>query len=78
MTESNATAHVHVIVVSPEEAYNGNAEFWCGNELMAVTVLNEGQLQLSIEARAGGSPWLVDTTSLALGLADAARQLAAY
>jgi hypothetical protein len=78
MTESNTKAAVHVSVVSPEEAYNGNAEFWCGNELMAVTVINEGQLQLSIEARADGSPWLVDTTSLALGLAEATRLLAAY
>jgi hypothetical protein len=78
MIESNTKAAVHVSVVSPEEAYNGNAEFWCGNELMAVTVINEGQLQLSIEARADNSPWLVDTTSLALGLAEATRLLAAY
>jgi hypothetical protein len=78
MTESNATAGIHVSVVSPEEAYNGNAEFWCANELMAVTVINDGQLQLSIEPRADGSPWLVDTTSLARGLAEATRLLAAY
>jgi hypothetical protein len=78
MIESNATARVHVSVVSPEEAYNGNAEFWCGNQLMAVTVINDGQLQLSIEPRADGSPWLVDTTSLALGLAEATRLLGAY
>jgi hypothetical protein len=69
---------VHVIVASAEEAYNGNAEFWCGRELMAVTVLNEGQLQLRIEPRADGLPWMIDTTSLALGLAEATRQLAAY
>jgi hypothetical protein len=78
MTKSNTTGGVHVSVVSPEEAYNGNAEFWCGRELMAVTVINDGQLQLSIEPRADGSPWLVDTTSLARGLAEAARLLAAY
>jgi hypothetical protein len=78
MIESNATAAVHASVVSAEEAYNGNAEFWCGNELMAVTVINDGRLELSIDPRADGSPWLVDTTSLALGLAEATRQLAAY
>jgi hypothetical protein len=78
MTESNTRAGIHVSVVSPEEAYNGNAEFWCGNELMAVTVINEGQLQLSIEPRADGAPWLVETTSLARGLAEATRLLAAY
>ena len=66
MIESNVTVRVHVSVVSPEEAYNGNAEFWCGNQLMAVTVINDGQLQLSIEPRADGSPWLVETTSFAL------------
>jgi hypothetical protein len=78
MTEINAKAAVHVSVVSPEEAYNGNAEFWCGNELMAITIINDGQLQLSIEPRADGAPWLVDTTSLARGLAEATRLLAAY
>jgi hypothetical protein len=78
MTKSNTTGGVHVSVVSPEEAYNGNAEFWCGRELMAVTVIDDGRLQLSIGPRADGSPWLVDTTSLARGLAEAARLLAAY
>ena len=45
---------------------------------MAVTVLNEGQLQLRIEPPADGLPWMIDTTSLALGLAEATQQLAAY
>ena len=45
---------------------------------MAVTVLNEGQLQLRIEPPAHGLPWMIDTTSLALGLAEATQQLAAY
>jgi hypothetical protein len=45
---------------------------------MAVTVLNEGQLQLRIEPRADGLPWMIETTSLAQGLAEATRQLAAY
>jgi hypothetical protein len=42
MIESNVTARVHVNVVSPEEADNGNAALWCGNELMAVTVTQRG------------------------------------
>ena len=71
-------SQLRVIVVSPEEAYNGNAEFWCGAELMAVTILHEGQLQLRIEPRADGRPWLIGTTSLALGLAEATRKIAAY
>ena len=69
---------IKVIVTGPEEAYDYEAEFWCANELMAVTVLNEGQLQLRIEPRADGLPWMIETTSLAQGLAEATRQLAAY
>ena len=71
-------SQVSVIVVSPEEAYDGIAEFWCGAELMGVTILSEGELQLRIDSRADGRPWLVDTTSLAHGLAEATRLLAAY
>jgi hypothetical protein len=67
-----------VIVASPEEASDGNAEFWCGGELMAVTVIHEGALQLRIDPRADGQPWLIETTSLALALENAARQIAAY
>ena len=45
---------------------------------MAVTTISEGQLQLRIEARSDGLPWEVDTTSLARGLAEATRLIAAY
>ena len=69
---------IHVSVVSPEEAYNGNAEFWCGRELMAVTVLENGQLQLRIDPRRDGLPWLIETTSLAEGLAEATRRIGAF
>jgi hypothetical protein len=71
-------SQVRVIVVSAEEAYDGIAEFWCGAELMGVTILSEGELQLRIDARADGRPWLVDSTSLARGLEEATRLLAAY
>ena len=69
---------VRVIVASPEEAADGNAELWSGGELMAITVLYDGRLHLQIDPRRDGQPWLIDTTSLALALNDAARQLAAY
>jgi hypothetical protein len=69
---------IDVIVTGPEEAYNNEAEFWCGNQQMGLTVLHEGRLHLRIEARADGSPWLVDTTSLARALAEANQRLAAY
>jgi hypothetical protein len=69
---------IDVIVTGPEEAYNNEAEFWCGNQLMGLTVLHQGRLHLRIDARADGSPWLVDTTSLARALAEANQRLAAY
>jgi hypothetical protein len=69
---------ISVIVTSPEEAYDNEAEFWCANELMGVTVLHEGRLHLRIGPRADGSPWLADTASLARSLAEAEQRLAAY
>jgi hypothetical protein len=32
---------IRVIVVSPEDADDGVAEIWCGDELMAVTVVGQ-------------------------------------
>ena len=69
---------IEVIVTGPEEAYNDEAEFWCGRQMMGVTVLHEGRLHLRIDARTDGSSWLVDTTSLARALAEADERLAAY
>ena len=68
---------VNVAVVSPEEAQNGNAEFWCGPELVAVTVIENGQWQLRIDPRPDGLPWFIETSSLAAGLAEASRLVAA-
>jgi hypothetical protein len=69
---------IHVTVVSPEEAQNGNAEFWCGPDLMAVTVIENGQWQLRIDPRRDGLPWVIETSSLAAGLAEASRLIASY
>jgi hypothetical protein len=69
---------VRVIIASPEEAADGNAEFWCGGEMMAVTVLYDGRLHLRIDPRRDGEPWMIETTSLALALESAATQIAAY
>jgi hypothetical protein len=71
-------SQIRVIVVSPEEAYDGTAQFWCGGELMGVTMLSQDGLQLRIDSRADGQPWLIDTTSLAHGLGEANRLIAAY
>jgi hypothetical protein len=69
---------ISVIVVSPEEGDSGIAEFWCGGEMMALTCFDDGQLELRIASRADGLPWRVDATSLARGLAEAARLIALY
>lgn len=71
-------SQIRVIVVSPEEAYDGTAEFWCGAELMGITTLSQGGLELRIDSRADGQPWLIDTTSLAHALDEANRLIAAY
>jgi hypothetical protein len=71
-------SQVRMIVVSSEEAYDGIAELWCGPELMGVTILADGELQLRIESRADGEPWMVDTASLAHALGEASQLLAAY
>jgi hypothetical protein len=69
---------IHLVVASAEEAADGNAEFWCGPDLMAVTVLHEGRLHLRVDPRRDGEPWLIETGSLALALEDAAQQIATY
>lgn len=69
---------ITVIVTGPEEAYNNEAELWCANELMGVTVLHEGRLHLRIDPRPDGLPWLVDTLSLTRSLTEAEQRLAAY
>jgi hypothetical protein len=73
-----AVTDIQVIVTGPEEAYDNVAEFWCANELMAVTVLHNERLHLRIESRADGSPWLADAQSLARALAEAEKLLATY
>jgi hypothetical protein len=69
---------INVIVASPEEAYNGNAELWSGADMVAVTTIHEGQLHLRIDPRRDGRPWLINARSLADGLVEAARRIDIY
>ncbi len=69
---------INVVVTGPEEAYDNEAEFWCANELIGVTVLHEGRLHLRIDPRPDGSPWLADVASLARSLTEAEQRLAAF
>jgi hypothetical protein len=70
--------NVQVIVTGPEEAYDDEAELWCANEMMGVTVLHEGRLHLRIDPRDDGQPWLADVESLASSLVEAQERLAKY
>jgi hypothetical protein len=69
---------IKVIITGPEEAYDYEAELWCANELMGVTVLHEGRLHLRIDPRADGLPWLADVESLARSLTEADERLGAF
>ena len=66
------------IVTGPEEAYDNEAELWCGREQLGVTVLHEGRLHLRIDPRPDGAPWLADVAGLASALQEAEQRLAAY
>ena len=69
---------VDVIVASAEEADDGIAELWYGHDILGITVIHDGQLHVRIDPRRDGQPWLIETASLARGLAEAERRLAAY
>jgi hypothetical protein len=66
---------IRVIVARSEATAEARAELWCGDELLAVTFLYDRRLHLQIEPRADGRPWLIDATSLALSLDEAARRI---
>jgi hypothetical protein len=69
---------INVVLTGPEEAYDYEAEFWCGNEQIGETVLHQGRLHLRIDPRADGAPWLADVASLGRALTEAEQRLAAY
>jgi hypothetical protein len=71
-------SEIHIVITGPQEAYDTGAEFWCANELMAITVLHEGRLHLRIDPRSDGSPWLADAASLARSLSEAKERLGSY
>ena len=69
---------VRVVAAAPEEAADRSAEFWVGDDRLAVAVLYDGRLHLRIDPRRDGEPWLIDATSLALALDNATRQISQY
>jgi hypothetical protein len=68
--------NIDVIVVSPEEASFGVAEFWSGNRLIGFTRMEESELTLRITPSADDV--VLGTRALADALAEANRLLALY
>jgi hypothetical protein len=67
---------IDVIVVSPEEASFGVAEFWSGDRQIAFTRIEEGELALRIGP--SRDDVVLSTRALASALAEANRLLALY
>jgi hypothetical protein len=67
---------IDVIVVSPEEASFGVAEFWSGDRQIGFTRIEDGELALRIGH--SREDVVLGTNALAGALAEANRLLAAY
>jgi hypothetical protein len=67
---------IRVIVVSPEEASAGVAEFWAGDRRIGVTCIEEGELTLRIGPSADDV--VLGARSLTKALAEADRLLALF
>ena len=78
-TQQSLTAvphDIHVIVVSPEEASFGVAEFWSGDRQIGVTCIEDGELTLRIGP--SHDDVVLGAQALAEALAEANRLLALY
>jgi hypothetical protein len=67
---------IHVIVVSPEEASFGVAEFWSDHRLIGFTRMEQSELTLRITP--SSHDVVLSTRALAEALAEANRLLAVY
>jgi hypothetical protein len=67
---------INVIVVSPEEASFGVAEFWSGDRQIGFTRIEDGELALRIEP--SHDDVVLSTHALSEALAEANRLLARY
>ena len=65
---------IQVLVVSPEEASRGVAEFWSAGRLIGVTCVEEGELTLRIGS--SHDDVVLGADALADALAEAGRLLA--
>lgn len=73
-----AQHEITVRVNSPEEADDGVAEFWVGDELFGFTRLEDGELVLRVDPREDGAAAVANARSLAEALAHAKAVLESY
>jgi hypothetical protein len=73
---TTASHDIRVIVVSPEEASFGVAEFWSGDRLLGVTCLEDGELTLRIGPSTADV--VLGAQALTRALAEADRLLNLY
>jgi hypothetical protein len=69
---------IQVSVISAEEQFNGIAELWAGDELIAFTHYEDGDLMLRIEPRPAGVGVVVGAQALVSAIAEANRRLSMY
>ena len=75
-TPPTAARDIHVVVVSPEEAAVGVAEFWSSERLIGVTCIEDGELTLRIGSSADDV--VLSARALTKALAEADHLLALY
>ena len=76
MSQTQALQEIQAIVVSPEEASLGIAEFWSGGRLIAFTRVEDGELALRLGR--GADDMVLDAHALAAALAQADHLLALH
>jgi hypothetical protein len=69
---------IHVSVTSTEEAFDGTAELWSGDQRIAFTRYEDSDLMLWVEPRRDGGAVVVGAHAMAAALAEANRLLALY
>jgi hypothetical protein len=69
---------IEVVTISAEKAEHGVAELWAGDEQIAHTLLDDGELKLRFVPRHNGTPLVVGLGSVKEALAEVDQLLAAY
>jgi hypothetical protein len=69
---------IKVVTISAEEVEHGVAELWAGDQQIAYTVLDDGELKLRFEHRHDHTPVMVGVRSLTEALAEVEQLFAGH